>query len=360
MNLNLKPIFGKEMKRPFLIAGPCSAETEEQVMLTAHELAKQNIDLYRAGIWKPRTRPNCFEGVGTVGLSWLKRVKQETGLKVTTEVANREHVFEALKYGIDVLWIGARTTVSPFAIQEIADALQGTNIPVFIKNPVNPDLALWLGAVERLHKAGLTQLAVIHRGFTTFGKSDYRNEPKWQLPIELKRQFPKLPVICDNSHICGRRDTLAMVAQKAMDLNYDGLMTEVHPTPDVALSDAAQQITPATYKTLVDNLVLRSISSKDSTFIESMEELRAQINVIDTDLMDMISKRMEIVEKIGDYKKRNSISILQPARWEEILKTAQAKADKLGISNTFVEKYLKAIHEESINHQMKVMNQKEV
>lgn len=356
MKLDLKPIFGKKMKRPFLIAGPCSAETEEQVLKTAHALAKQNIDLFRSGIWKPRTRPNCFEGVGTIGLSWLKKVKQETGLKVTTEVANREHVFEALKYGIDVLWIGARTTVSPFAIQEIADALQGTNIPVFIKNPVNPDLKLWMGAIERMHKAGLTQLAVIHRGFTSFGNSEYRNEPKWQLPIELMRQFPELPIICDNSHICGRRDTLAMVAQKALDLNYDGLMTEVHPTPDVALSDAAQQITPDTFKGIIDNLVLRSITSKNADFLESMEEMRAQINVLDSELLEMISKRMAIVEKIGDYKKRNNISILQPSRWEEILKTSQEKASTLGISNAFVEKYLKAVHEESINHQNKVMN----
>ncbi|RMD72542.1 MAG: 3-deoxy-7-phosphoheptulonate synthase, partial [Bacteroidetes bacterium] len=238
--MQFQPVFEKS-ERPVLIAGPCSAETEEQVLTTAHALAAQGIDLFRSGIWKPRTRPDSFEGVGSKGLAWLRRVKEETGLRVTTEVANASHVYEALKYGVDVLWIGARTTVNPFSVQEIADALRGADIPVMVKNPINPDLKLWMGAIERLYKAGITRIAAIHRGFSYFGETRYRNVPRWQIPLELKRQFPDMQLICDNSHICGRRDMLLEVAQKALDLNFDGLMTEVHPCPDEAWSDPAQQ-----------------------------------------------------------------------------------------------------------------------
>ena len=285
--MQIKPVFEKK-ERPVVIAGPCSAESESQVLTTARALAKQNINLFRSGIWKPRTRPNSFEGVGIIGLSWLKKVKEETGLKVTTEVANREHVFAALKYGIDVLWLGARTTVNPFSVQEVADALEGTDIPVLIKNPINPDLKLWMGAIERIAKAGISQIGVIHRGFSYHGDSNFRNVPRWQIPIELKREFPDLQVICDNSHICGRRDTLYNVAQKALDLNFDGIMTEVHPNPDEAWSDAKQQITPATFKELTDNLTVRNQSTNDIEFLESLEHFRNEINEIDNELMDLL------------------------------------------------------------------------
>jgi len=311
MEMQFKSPVEKENGQPIIIAGPCSAETEEQVMETAHMLAEQNIDLYRAGIWKPRTRPNSFEGVGKEGLKWLKRVKQETGLKVTTEVANREHVYEALKYGIDVLWLGARTTVNPFAVQEVADALEGVDIPVMVKNPINPDLKLWIGGIERIYGAGITRIGAIHRGFSSFGNTTYRNEPRWQLPIELKRQFPDLKIICDNSHICGRRDILAEVAQQSFNLNFDGIMTEVHPRPDEAWSDAAQQITPVIFKELVDGLKMTNPEIKDGEILESIEQLRARIDVLDNELLSLLGDRMRIAEGIGQYKKRNNISILR-------------------------------------------------
>ena len=354
--MQLKPVFQKTV-RPIIIAGPCSAETEEQVLTTAKALAKQNIDLFRAGIWKPRTRPNSFEGVGMVGLSWLKKVKEETGLKVTTEVANKQHAFEALKFGIDVVWLGARTTVNPFAVQEIADALEGSDIPVLIKNPINPDLKLWIGAIERIAKAGITQIGVIHRGFSYHGDSEYRNVPRWQIPIELKRQFPDIQIICDNSHICGRRDTLYNVAQKAMDLNFDGIMTEVHPTPDDAWSDAKQQITPSVFQKLTEDLIIRKPSTNDIEFLESMEHLRHQIDEIDDELITLLGNRMKLAERIAEYKKRKNISILQPARWNEILENTVAKGNIYGLSEEFVSSFLKAIHQESINHQAEIMNE---
>jgi len=357
MDLQLKPILNTKVKRPFVIAGPCSAESEEQVLKTAHELAKQKVDLFRSGIWKPRTRPNSFEGVGTIGLKWLRKVKEETGLKVTTEVANKQHVAEALEYGIDVFWIGARTTVSPFAVQEIADALQGVDIPVLIKNPVNPDLNLWIGAVERIYNAGINRLGVIHRGFSSIGDKGYRNAPEWQIPIELMSRFPNLPIICDNSHICGRRETLQAVAQKAMDLNFDGVMTEVHPTPDEAWSDAAQQITPATFEAMMQQIVLRDSSSSNKKYLETIEGLREDIDVIDNELIQLLGRRMEIADRIGIYKAQNNISILQPARWVEILENALEKGPDVGLSEDFIERLFKAIHGESINHQTNVMNQ---
>jgi chorismate mutase len=354
--MDIQHVFEKK-ERPIIIAGPCSAETEEQVLQTAHGLKDLSIDLFRAGIWKPRTRPDSFEGVGRVGLGWLKRVKEETGLKVTTEVANTQHVFDALKYGIDVLWIGARTSVNPFSVQEIADALEGTDIPVIVKNPINPDLNLWVGALERLYKAGIHRLAVIHRGFSFHGHSSYRNVPRWQIPIELKRQFPDLQIICDNSHICGRRDTLLGVAQQAMDLNFDGLMTEVHPRPDEAWSDAAQQITPVEFKSLVGELVLRQPETNDPAFLETLDHLRHQIDEIDGDLMRLLGNRMKLSERIGAYKKRKNIAILQPQRWNEILEIAQAQGAAHHLSPDFVSVFLKAIHQESINRQNEIMNQ---
>ncbi len=356
MEMNFKPLLEKPHTRPFLIAGPCSAESEEQVMETARQLATQKVDLFRAGIWKPRTRPNCFEGVGTKGLSWLRRVKQETGMKVTTEVANTQHVFEALKYGIDVLWLGARTTVNPFAVQEIADALEGVDIPVLIKNPINPDLNLWIGAIERIYNAGIRRIAVIHRGFSAFGNSRYRNEPRWQLPIELMRRFPDLPVICDNSHICGRRDILGAVAQKAMDLNFHGLMTETHPTPDSALSDAKQQITPEIYEQMVDGLIIRAETTQDEAFLENLEQLRSQIDEMDQALLNLLGQRMQVAQNIGSYKKRNNISILQPSRWGDILQKSVDMGKERGLSPEFIQKLLKAVHQESINHQENIMN----
>ncbi len=356
--MNFKPIFEKK-ERPIVIAGPCSAESEDQVMQTAHALKQQDIDLFRAGIWKPRTRPNSFEGVGVIGLKWLRKVKEETGLKVTTEVANAMHVYEAMKYSIDVLWIGARTTVSPFAVQEIADALSGTDIPVLIKNPINPDLKLWIGAIERIYEAGITRIGVIHRGFSSFDDKTFRNTPRWQIAIELMQQFPKLTFICDNSHICGRRDILQPVAQKAMDLNFHGLMTETHPDPDNAWSDAKQQITPAVFKELIDSLVLRKTTSNNEEFLHNIEDLRSQIDLIDNEILDLVGKRMQIADNIGVYKKLNNISILQPKRWSEILSSAVNKGKLRGLSEEFIEKFLKAIHEESINHQEAVMNRME-
>jgi chorismate mutase len=350
----------KDFKRPYIIAGPCSAETEGQVMATARALAEQNIDLFRAGIWKPRTRPGAFEGVGKEGLSWLKRVKEETGLKVTTEVAKADHVYEALKYGVDVLWLGARTTVNPFSVQEVADAISGMDIPVLIKNPINPDLQLWIGAIERIYKAGVTKIGVIHRGFSFHGETKYRNVPRWQLAIDLKRQFPDLMMICDNSHICGRRDLLQAVAQEAMDLNYDGIMTEVHPRPDEAWSDAAQQITPAVFKELVASLVLRQETTDDAVFLGHIDDLRQQIDELDDELLKLLGRRMQASEQIGEYKKRNNIAILQTTRWNEILDQMMAKASALGLSENFVNTLLRAIHQESIDHQEKVMNREQV
>ena len=356
MEMQFQPVLDVKHERPFLIAGPCSAESEQQVLQTAKALAGKNVDLYRAGIWKPRTRPGSFEGVGTVGLKWLKKVKEETGLKTTTEVANKQHVFEALKYGIDVVWLGARTTVNPFSVQEVADALEGVDIPVLIKNPINPDLSLWIGAIERIYQAGIRRIGVIHRGFSSHGNTKYRNAPMWQIPIELMRRFPNLTIICDNSHICGRRDILADVAQASMDLNFDGLMTETHPVPDEAWSDAKQQITPDVYLDMVANLVYRSETSDNQDFLNTLEGLRTQIDQTDTELLDLLGKRMQIADKIGLYKKENNISILQPTRWSQILETTVAKGKERGLSEEFIAKFLRAIHQESINHQKNVMN----
>jgi 3-deoxy-7-phosphoheptulonate synthase len=343
--------------RPFLISGPCSAETEEQVMETARQLADlKQISVFRAGIWKPRTRPNSFEGVGTEGLKWLRRVKQETGLLVGTEVANEKHVYEALKYGIDLLWIGARTSVNPFTVQEISDALNGVDIMVLVKNPVNPDLDLWIGAIERIARAGITRIGAIHRGFSSYEKTLYRNQPNWQLPIELRRRIPDLPIICDPSHISGSRLYLHEISQKAMDLNFDGLMIESHIDPSKALSDAAQQLTPNDLKELLSRLILRNASTNDPKLLDVLGELRQQIDVYDDHLLDLMEQRMKVAETIGQYKKENNITILQSTRWDEIIKKVIVKGQAKGLSSELIDTIFKAIHQESINHQMKVMN----
>ncbi len=341
--------------RPFLIAGPCSAESEEQVLTVAHQLHNEGISVFRAGIWKPRTHPNGFEGVGEKGLAWLKKVKQETGMLVATEVANQRHAYEALKQGIDILWIGARTTANPFTIQEIANTIEGADIMVFVKNPVNPDLELWIGAIERIHQAGILRLGAIHRGFSTYEKSTYRNNPLWQLPIELKRKLPTLPILADPSHICGNRD-LKRVSQKAMDLNYDGLIIEVHHDPDRALSDAQQQITPKSLIGLLSQLKLRNVSIADEEVIHTLETLRQKIDKYDEELLDILEQRMSVAETIGLYKKRNNITILQPARWDEIITTILQKGAERNLSHDLIERIFTAIHQESINKQMAVMN----
>lgn len=342
---------------PYLIAGPCSAETREQVLTIAHELKKNNkVHCYRAGIWKPRTRPGSFEGVGEKGLAWLHAVKEETKLPVTTEVANSRHVELCLKIGIDVLWIGARTSVNPFAVQEIADALKGVEIPVLLKNPINPDLALWMGGVERLQKVGISDLGVIHRGFSHLGEKNFRNRPQWQIPIEFKRRKPEVPIICDPSHICGRRDILQMVAQKALDLDFDGFMIESHNSPDEAWSDAQQQITPAVLDQLISNLVLRKVKLGDTSLQNELRNLRDEIAQIDQDIFDLLSNRMEAAQRIGKYKKANEVTILQQQQWDHILNKAMARAKDLGISEQFIIEYLAVLHDESIRQQQHVMN----
>jgi len=343
--------------RPFLIAGPCSAETEQQVMETAVRLAEQKeISVFRAGIWKPRTRPNSFEGVGVEGLKWLREVKKETGLMVGIEVANEKHVYEALKYGIDMLWIGARTSVNPFTVQEISNALTGVDVMVLVKNPINPDLELWIGAIERIAKAGIKRLGAVHRGFSAYEKTVYRNQPNWQLPIELRRRIPDLPIICDPSHISGAREYLYEISQKAMDLNFDGLMIESHIDPDNALSDSAQQLTPNDLKELLSRLILRSPVTSDPKLLDILGELRQQIDVFDDHLLDILEKRMKIAETIGQYKKENNITILQTTRWDEIIKKVLVKGQAKGLSREVIDSIFKAIHQESINHQMKIMN----
>lgn len=348
---------GIDNKRPLVMAGPCSAETEEQVLETARQLKEQGIHIFRAGIWKPRTRPNTFEGVGKEGLPWLKKVQSVHGMLTATEVANANHVYEALKYGVDILWIGARSTANPFAVQEIADALEGVDIPVLIKNPVNPDVELWIGAFERLNQAGIKRLAAIHRGFSTYGKSFYRNDPQWQIPIELKRRIPELPMITDPSHICGNRELLFEISQEAMDLNFDGLIIESHICPDKAISDASQQITPAALKDLLDKLVLRKPNIENSIIMHTLEDLRQEIDKYDDKLLDILAARMNVAEKIGKYKKENNLTILQSGRWDELLRERSEKAVKKGLSEDFILKVLRAIHQESINRQTKVMNE---
>ena len=344
-------------KRPLIISGPCSAETEEQVLETAKRLkATGKVDMLRAGIWKPRTRPGSFEGIGTKGLPWMQAAKKATGLPITVEVATGKQVEDALHFDVDVLWIGARTTVNPFSVQEVADALRGVNVPVLIKNPINPDLELWIGAVERVAKSGIKDIGLIHRGFSSYGNSEYRNAPMWHLAIEMKRRNPELLIINDPSHICGRRDILQDVAQKAIDLDFDGLIIESHIDPDKAWSDAKQQITPERLAEMLGDMKWRKEDVPSEEYHAALEKLRAQINHLDDELMQILSQRMKVAEKIGQYKKENNITILQTNRWNEILERASAKGEKLGLSKEFITKYFDAVHLESINHQTKVFN----
>ena len=344
-----------KLDHPLVIAGPCSAETEEQVLKIAHELKDSDVNYYRAGIWKPRTRPGNFEGVGALGLKWLKKVKEETGMKTCTEVANAAHVKLALENDVDLLWIGARTAVSPFIMQELADALHGTDKIVLVKNPINPDLALWLGGIERLYTADIKNLGAIHRGFSAYEKSKYRNVPEWQIAIEFKNRFPDLPLICDPSHITGNREMIFEVSQTALDLNFDGLMIETHWDPENAWSDAAQQVTPTKLKQIMQDLKIRKETETDATYRDSLENLRAQINVVDGQLIDLLGKRMKVADQIGELKKEQNVAVLQSKRWNEILGNMILEGKEKGLSEEFVLKMFKAIHQESINHQENII-----
>jgi chorismate mutase len=351
-------VFLRKDNRPFLIAGPCSAETEEQVLATARGLKEVGIDLFRSGIWKPRTRPGAFEGMGSMALPWLKRVRDEIGIRTTIEVASASQVEDALRSEIDVLWIGARSTANPFSVQEIADALQGVDIPVMVKNPTNPDLELWIGAIERVQAAGIQQVAAIHRGFSAYSRSTFRNEPYWEIPIELRRRMPHLPLFCDNSHICGNRIDLKYVAQFALDLNYDGLMTEIHCDPDRALSDAHQQITPAEYGQLISELVFKRDTTDDREFLDYLYSMRKAMDEIDREVLGLLARRMELSEAIGIHKQDKNISIFQLNRWNEILEKAKELGKKHGLSEGFIMHLMNAVHQESILKQSKVKKEK--
>jgi chorismate mutase len=345
-----------DFKKPLIIAGPCSAETEEQVLKIAHQLKKTDVTIFRAGIWKPRTRPGGFEGVGEIGLKWLQKVKAETGLLIAIEVANATHVKLALAHDIDILWIGARTTVNPFAVQEIADTLKDTDKIVFIKNPVNPDLSLWIGGVERLQNAGVKNIGLIHRGFSTYEKTKYRNIPEWQIAIEMHNKFPDLPMICDPSHIAGKRDLIAEIAQQALDLNYNGLMIETHIDPDNAWSDAAQQVTPDRLLEIIDHLQIRKITDKATDYLQELEKLRLKIDDFDNKIIEILGKRMQEVDKIGLLKKEKNVAVLQNNRWNEIQQRILLDGQKTGLSEEFILKLFTAIHQESIVHQMNIIN----
>lgn len=346
----------RKSDRPFVIAGPCSAETNDQMKLICHEIAQnQSAQLLRAGIWKPRTRPDSFEGVGEIGLEWLVQAGKETGLPTTTEVANAKHVELALKAGVDVLWIGARTTVNPFAVQEIADAMKGMDNPVMIKNPVNPDLQLWLGAFERFEKSGITDLTAIHRGFSVYNHRKYRNVPNWEIPIALKEQRPELPLICDPSHIGGKRELLLEISQKSMDLNFDGLMIETHHNPNKAWSDAAQQLTPQNLKQLLSELVLRS-QEFSTDVADIIHDIREKVATLDDRLFDILGERMNLSEQVGKLKRENNITILQQEHWKKIINYRLEKSDDYGLTPKFVRQLMDAIHQESIRHQTSIMN----
>ena len=353
MELELKPLhLPSDQERPFVIAGPCSAETEEQVMTTARQLAHKGCHNFRAGVWKPRTKPGGFEGHGEPALKWLKQVKEETGMLVTTEVATPEHVELCLKYGIDILWIGARTSANPFAMQALADSLKGVDIPVFVKNPVNPDLELWIGALERINQAGIKKLGAIHRGFSSYDKKIYRNLPMWQIPIELRRRIPELPIISDPSHIGGRRELIAPLCQQAMDLGFDGLIVESHCDPDRAWSDAKQQVTPDVLDYILSLLIIRD----DNMSTEGITQLRNQIDELDNDLMNLLAKRMRVCREIGLYKKEHNMTVLQPTRYNEILDKRGAQGALCGMDGDFVKHVFEAVHEESVRQQMEIIN----
>lgn len=360
MKVIFKPLTDWDLnfkERPFLIAGPCGAESPEQVLETAALLAKQGINLLRAGIWKPRTRPDAFEGSGEEGLKWLAEAKLQIGLPVTVEVAKPIHVEVALKHGVDVLWIGARTTVNPFLVQELAEALKGINIPVMIKNPVNPDLSLWIGAVERIYKAGVDKIAAIHRGFSSYENSTYRNKPNWEIPIELRRQLPGIPLICDPSHICGNTFMQGYIAQFAFDLQYDGLMIESHCNPENALSDKQQQLTPLALSELLSGLIVRQATTDNVFALSKLEDLRDQIDELDDDIVNLIADRMRIARLIGEYKFHHNMAVLQPERWEEIIRTRTANGTNKMLTREFILKLYGIIHEESILQQTQQMEQ---
>ena len=344
------------LPRPMTIAGPCSAESLEQVLETARGLSERGIHVFRAGIWKPRTHPGSFEGIGTPGLKWLRQVKEETGMKVCTEVASEKHVYECLKYGIDMVWVGARTSANPFLMQEIADALRDTDIPVLVKNPVNPDLDLWIGALERLNQAGVRKLGVIHRGFSTSEPIAYRNAPGWQIAIELRTRYPQLPFFADPSHMGGDRKYLLEISQKAMDLGLEGLMLESHCSPDRALSDAKQQLTPADLLTLLESLHIREKDSGDKEYREGIDQLRAQIDILDENLLYLLHSRMDVSKKIGTYKREHNVAILQTGRWDALLAAMKEKGAQYGLSEQFVEAVFNSIHEESVRVQNEVLS----
>ena len=353
MELELQPLnLPSDNERPFVIAGPCSAETEEQVMTTATQLAQKGCHIFRAGVWKPRTKPGGFEGNGEMALPWMKRVKEETGMLVSTEVATPEHVELALKYGIDILWVGARTTANPFAMQALADSLRGIDVPVFVKNPVNPDLELWIGAMERINQAGIKRMAAIHRGFSSYDKKIYRNLPMWQIPTELHRRIPELPIICDPSHIGGRRELIAPLCQQAMDLGFEGLIVESHCNPDCAWSDAKQQVTPDVLDYILSLLVIRD----ETSTTEDIQMLRKQIDELDNDLMSLLAKRMRVCREIGQYKKEHNMTVLQANRYNEILEKRGAQGALCGMSADFIAQIFEGIHEESVRQQLEIIN----
>ena len=354
MELELEALnLPSDSKRPFVIAGPCSAETEEQVMTTAKQLAIKGCHMFRAGVWKPRTKPGGFEGHGEPALEWMAEVKKETGMLIGTEVATPEHVELCMKYGLDILWIGARTSANPFAMQQLADSMKGLDIPVFVKNPVNPDLELWIGALERINQAGIKKLAAIHRGFSSFDKTMYRNAPMWQIPIELRRRIPELPIVCDPSHMGGKRELIAPLSQQALDLGFDGLMIESHCDPDKAWSDAKQQVTPEVADYIVGMLVAR-----DNTFTtEGIKLLRQQIDKIDNELMDLLAKRMRVCREIVQYKKEHNMQVLQTGRYNEILDKRGVQGSLTGMSPEFVKQVFEHIHEESVRQQVEIVNQ---
>jgi len=357
--LDIRPVreWLPQLNNPLLVAGPCSLETEEQTLETAKLLAKDHrVFVYRGGIWKPRTRPGSFEGVGTIGLKWVQKVKQETGLPVCTEVANAHHTGEALNHEIDVLWIGARSTASPFVVQEIADVLKGTDAVVMVKNPVNPDLQLWMGAIERVYRAGIRNIVAIHRGFTPFGETKYRNYPNWQIVIELKRLMPEVPVICDPSHISGKREYLFEIAQKAFDMGLEGLMLESHIDPTCALSDKEQQLTPADLAKLLDRLVIRHQSADNPQFENQLEMLRNRIDSLDNELLEVLSSRMDIVREIGKYKKENNVTALQINRWAHLMEDRVKLGQKLNLNKTFTQILFQLIHEDSVRMQTEIMD----
>jgi chorismate mutase len=356
MKIETLEAWGIGIKKHAIIAGPCSAETEEQLLETSQRIKELGVSIIRAGIWKPRTRPNLFEGIGEDALRWIQNVKKETGLKFAVEVATPKHVYEAIKHNIDVLWIGARSTTNPFTVQEIAEALRGASVPVLVKNPINPDLALWLGAIERISNVGVTKIGAIHRGFSSFKQTKYRNLPVWQIPLELKRQLPDIPLFCDPSHIGGKRELIFDISQNAMDLDYDGLIIETHRDPENAWSDAAQQVTPETLGSIIKNLKFRHPTSKDKDFISVLGELREQIDHVDKELFEILAQRMEIVEKMGLYKKKNNVTVFQKNRWQEISETRSKWAEELGLNPEFMWDLFKLIHDASIKRQEYIMN----